>query len=56
VHSQRFVDGLLFGRRIADRLFAEEWKAPSTTAKARRSPLERRSCRGSAQAHRLTSG
>ena len=27
VHDQRFLDGLLFGRRIADRLRAEEWRA-----------------------------
>jgi hypothetical protein len=26
VSSQRFVDGLLYGRRIADRLISEEWR------------------------------
>jgi hypothetical protein len=28
VHSQRFLDGLLFARRIAQRLIAEEWLRP----------------------------
>jgi hypothetical protein len=28
VHSQRFLDGLLFARRIAERLIAEEWSRP----------------------------
>jgi hypothetical protein len=35
VHNQRFLDGLLFARRIADRLRAEEWsRASSRTAPA----------------------
>jgi hypothetical protein len=28
-HSQRFLDGLLFGRRIVHRLIAEEWSQPT---------------------------
>jgi hypothetical protein len=30
VHSQRFLDGLLFARRIAERLIAEEWSRAQT--------------------------
>ena len=29
VHSQRFLDGLIFARRIAQRLIAEEWSTAS---------------------------
>jgi hypothetical protein len=28
VRNQRFLDGLLFGRRIGQRLIQEEWKSP----------------------------
>jgi hypothetical protein len=31
VRSQRFLDGLLFARRLADRFIAEEWGRPSCT-------------------------
>ena len=34
VSSQRFLDGLLFGRRIASRLIAEEWRASLSGAPA----------------------
>ena len=32
VHNQRFLDGLLFGRRIAHLLIAEEWSRAAESA------------------------
>jgi hypothetical protein len=34
VHSQRFLDGLLFARRITDRLIAEEWSSVASSRAA----------------------
>jgi hypothetical protein len=34
VHSQRFLDGLLFARRILNRLIDEEWSTAATRAAA----------------------
>jgi hypothetical protein len=46
VHSQRFLDGLLFGRRIARRFVSEEW-ALEWTPQAARNARSRRVVRGS---------